>query len=95
MPRFSETKGCINEIDPYGWFQWYFRYWLCRRPEDDERQINEWKKTVSRFTGILVKMIKDAGSKFDDYSISSKIRQILFDWGNELTEIEFFINSTD
>ena len=95
LPRFSETKGCINEIDPYGWFQWYFRYWLCRRPEDDERQINEWKKTVSRFTGILVKMIKDAGSKFDDYSVSSKIRQILFDWGNELTEIEFFINSTD
>ena len=40
-------------------------------------------------------MIKDAGSKFDDYSISSKIRQILFDWGYELTEIEFFINSTD
>ena len=53
------------------------------------------KKIVSRFRGKLVKMIKDAGSKFDDYSISSKIRQILFDWGYELTEIEFFINSTD
>ena len=24
--RFSESKGRINEIDPYGWFQWYFRY---------------------------------------------------------------------
>ena len=24
---FWENKGCINEIDPYGWFQWYFRYW--------------------------------------------------------------------
>ena len=95
LPRFSENKGWINEIDPYGWFQWYFRYWLCRRSEDDERQINEWKKTVSRFTDILVKMIKDAGSKFDDYSISPKIRQMLFDWGYELTEIEFFIKSTD
>ena len=23
--RFWEKKGWINEIDPYGWFQWYFR----------------------------------------------------------------------
>ena len=45
--------------------------------EDDERQINRWKKIVSRFRGKLVKMIIDAGTKFDDYSISSKIRQIL------------------
>ena len=20
--RFWENKGCINSIDPYGWFQW-------------------------------------------------------------------------
>ena len=26
--RFWENKGWINKIDPYGWFQWYFRYWL-------------------------------------------------------------------
>ena len=23
--RFWENKAWINEIDPYGWFQWYFR----------------------------------------------------------------------
>ena len=45
--------------------------------QDDERQINRWKKIVSRFRGKLVKMVIDAGTKFDDYSISSKIRQIL------------------
>ena len=22
--RFWENNGWINEIDPYGWFQWYF-----------------------------------------------------------------------
>ena len=31
------------------------------------------KKIVSRFGGKLVKMIRGAGSKFDDYSISPKI----------------------
>ena len=44
------------------------------------------KKIVSRFRDKLVKMIKDAGSKFDDYSISPNIRQILLHWGYELTE---------
>ena len=24
--RSWENKGWINKIDPYGWFQWYFRY---------------------------------------------------------------------
>ena len=65
--RFWENKGWINEIDPYGWFQLYFRYWLGRRSEDDKRQITRWKRIISRFTGKLVQMIKDAGSKYDDY----------------------------
>ena len=44
---------------------------------------------MSRFRGKLVKMITDAGSKFDDYSISPKIRQILLHCGYGLTE-DFF-----
>ena len=87
---FGKIKTGINEIDPYGWFQWYFRYCLGRRLEDDKRQINRWKKIVSRFRGKLVKMIRDAGSKFDDYSISPKIRQILLHRGYESTEKDFF-----
>ena len=41
-----------------------FRYWLGRKLEDDERQINRWEKSVSRFRGKFVKMIRDAGTKF-------------------------------
>ena len=53
------------------------------------------EKIVSTFKGKLVKMIKDASSKFDDYSISPKIRQILLHWGYELTEKYFFNELTN
>ena len=88
--RFWENNSWINKIDPYNWFQWYFRYWLDRRSKDDKRQINRWKKIVSRFRGKLPNMIRDAGSIFDDYSISTKLRQIVLHWGYELTEEQFF-----
>ena len=38
-------------------------------------------------------MTEDAGSKFDDYSVSPKIIQILLHWDYELTEKFFFNNS--
>ena len=44
--RFWESKVWISEIDPYGWFQWYFKYWKRRRSDDDRRQINRWKKLL-------------------------------------------------
>ena len=52
---------------------------------DDERQINRWKGIVSRFKGKLIKMIKYVNGRFDDYSISPKIRQIY-----ELVESDLF-----
>ena len=57
----------VNEIDPYGWFQWYFRYCLGGRSKDHKTQINKWKRIVSTFRDKLVKIIKDA-----DSSISPK-----------------------
>ena len=39
---------------------------------------------VTRFKGKLVKMIKDADGRFNDYSTLPKIRQILLPWGYQL-----------
>ena len=47
------------------------------RLKDDERQIKRWKGVVNRFKGKLIEMIKDIEGRFDDYSVSPKIRQIL------------------
>ena len=88
--RFWENKGWIHKQDPYGWFQWYCRYYLGRRTDDDERQIKRWINIVNRFKGILVKMIKNKCAKFDDYSISPKIKQNLLHWGYELVESDCF-----
>ena len=61
---------------------------------EDQKMIKDklidGKKIISRFRGKLVKMIRNANSKFDDYSISPKIRQILLHWGYELTKKDFF-----
>ena len=52
---------------------------------EDQKMIKDklidGKKIVSRFKGKLAKMIKNPDSKFDDYSISPKLRQILLHWG--------------
>ena len=80
--RFWESKGWINEIDPYGWFQWYFKYWKGRRSNDDKRQINRWKRIVNRFVGILKKL--NSKGKY-----SKKIRQILLHWCYQTKQLFF------
>ena len=44
---------------------------------------------MSGFSGKLVNIIWNVGSKFDDYSISPRLRQILLHWGYELSEKGF------
>lgn len=84
--EYWESKGWIVEQDPYGWVQWYCRFFGGRRSDDDERQIKRWQGVAGengRFRKRLINMIKEKGSmkKYkDDPTISPKIRQTLQHW---------------
>ena len=83
-----EKSGWINPIDPYGWFQWYCRFYLGRRCKDDERQIDRWNKYAGeesgRYRRRLINMCIKEGKKYNDYSVSPVIRQGLQHWAYKL-----------
>lgn len=84
-----ESSGWISDADPYGWFQWYCRFYQGRRSSDDARQIARWKGVAGikgRFRSQLCNKIIAAGAKADDVSISPVIRQTLWHWGLEINE---------
>ena len=90
-----ESSGWISDSDPYGWFQWYCRFYRGRRCSDDERQISRWLKSAGhkgRFRSQLCNKIFAQGrngcgmEKLHDVTISPVIRQTLLHWGLEITE---------
>ncbi|KAL3919075.1 MAG: hypothetical protein SGILL_003938 [Bacillariaceae sp.] len=83
-----ESSGWISDSDPYGWFQWYCRFYQGRRCSDDVRQIQRWCKSAGpkgRFRSQLCNKILAAHTKPDDIRISPVIRQTLLHWGLEIT----------
>jgi len=84
-----ESSGWISNIDPYGWFQWYCRFFLGRRSSDDARQIQRWNSVAGpggRFKNQLIGRCARASTTHDDATISPVIRQSLLHWGYELSE---------
>ena len=83
-----EGSGWISPIDPYGWFQWYCRFYRGRRSTDDERQIKRGLGVCGvkgRFRNQLIGKCARGGKAFDDPTVSPVIRQALQHWGYQLT----------
>jgi hypothetical protein len=83
-----ESSGWITLVDPYGWFQWYCRFFRGRRSSDDDRQISRWSKSAGpkgRFRSQLCNKVIAADTTYDDPKISPVIRQNLLHWGFALT----------
>ncbi|CAM9280140.1 unnamed protein product [Hapterophycus canaliculatus] len=86
-----ESSGWIKECDPYGWFQWYCRFYLGRRCDDDERQISRGLKVfgpTGRWRTQLCNRILVKGTDVDDKTVSPKIRQLMQHWGYRITDAD-------
>jgi hypothetical protein len=87
-----ESHGWIHAQDPYGWVQWYCRFYAGRRSPDDKRQIARWNAFAGpkgRFRTRLISMCKHKRKSYDDNTVSPVIRQGLQHWAYILTKEDF------
>jgi hypothetical protein len=68
------ANGWIHPADPRGWFQWYCRYFIGRRFDDDERQIKRWKAICRHVAAVK----KNCPPK--DLTCRPKQRQAILHW---------------
>ena len=98
-----EAAGWIDHHhDPRGWFQWYCRFFLGRRCEDDERQVGRWDRCVGvngRWRRMLLKKYMQMGVRecFDygdqdedggESEVSPVMHQTCFQWGYEIKQAD-------
>ena len=88
-----EAKGWMHKDDPRGWFEWYCKYFLGRRHEDDERQIKRWAAFCGpkgRWRNIIYAKIHASGCGIENsQDVSRKIQQSLLHWSYMVNEKDY------
>ena len=96
--QYWKDMGWMHKDDPYGWFEWYCKYSLGRRHEDDERQIKRWNDFCGvngRWRRRIYKIIDEAGgynnneSKWIYSTVSPRIQQSLQHWGYRINKKDY------
>ena len=85
---YWKQMGWMHERDPYGWFEWYCKYSMGLRGEDDNRQISRWQDFTDvngRWRNNIYKKIYET----DDWNVSPRIQQSLLHWGYEVNKEDY------
>ena len=94
-----EANGWIaSDFDIRGWFQWYCRFYMGRRCDDDTRQISRWRKCVGetgRWRRMLLKKYVQMGVRdvFDDgeeedKEVSPVMHQTCHHWAYQVRQTD-------
>ena len=78
---WMEKNWIKEDVDPYGWIEWYCNFYNGRRTHDDIRQINRWKKSAGptgRFKNQLQNKVNELRSNSE--KIYPRLRQTLLHW---------------
>jgi len=78
---YWREKGWIHPDDPRGWFQWYCRYTMGRRMEDDARQIGRWRAMVRHIAQIRKNCVPG------DLDCRPRQRQALLHWAYDSRDL--------
>ncbi len=75
------SRGWVHPLDPRGWFQWYCRYHMGRRCDDDLRQIRRWK-AIKRHISQVQKNCQPG-----DITCRRRQRQAILHWAYDSRRI--------
>lgn len=70
------ARGWIHPQDPWGWFQWYCRWYMGRRTDDDERQMRRWVAFVRHSRQVYLYGEGDINKR-------RRQRQALLQWSHD------------
>lgn len=97
-----EAAGWIDHRhDVRGWFQWYCRFFMGRRCDDDDRQVGRWARCVGergrwrrallkKYGTLGIRSVADEEGDGDDdegkLDVSPVVHQTCFQWAYEVRQ---------